>query len=95
MVSNNVVSTNEVFYYYVTSFFLIETYTQMQNVCPGWKTAGNQGNKQNFNPTLLTKKLWPLNMRMKQKKISIWKKKNQNGWQKKAYFSKSAVLEKD
>ena len=44
-------------------------YTRVQNVCPGWKTAGNQGNHQNFDPTLLTKKLWPFNMRMKQKKI--------------------------
>ena len=43
-------------------------YTWVINVCPGWKTAGNRGNHQNFDPTLLTKKLWPFNMRMKQKK---------------------------
>ena len=28
-------------------------YTRVQNVCLGWKTAGNQGNHQNFDPTLL------------------------------------------
>ena len=43
-------------------------YTRVQNVCPGWKTARNQGNQQNFDPTLPTKKLWPFNMRMKEKK---------------------------
>ena len=32
---------------------------------PRVKTAGNQGNHLNFDPTFLTKKLWPYNMRMK------------------------------
>ena len=46
-------------------------YTRVQNVCPGSKTAGNQSNHQNFDPTLLNKKLWPFNMRMKQKKFKM------------------------
>ena len=48
--------------------YKVHTYTRVQNVCPGWKTAENQVNHQNFDPILLTKKLWPFNMRMKQKK---------------------------
>ena len=59
------------------------TYTRVQNVCPGWKTAGNQGNHQNFDPTLLAKKLWPFNMRMKQILFSKWQPK-------KSYFFKIA-----
>ena len=46
--------------------YKVHTYTRVQNVCPGWKTAENQVNHQNFDPILLTKKLWPFNMRMKQ-----------------------------
>ena len=43
-------------------------YIRVQNVCPGWKTAGNQGNHQNFDPPLLTNKLCLVFMKMKQKK---------------------------
>ena len=43
---------------------------------------------QNFDPSLLTKKLWPFYMRMKQKKIFFLKKKFQNGRLKKSLFSK-------
>ena len=67
-------------------------YTRVQNVCPGWKTDGNQGNHQNFDPTLQTKKLWSFNMRMKQKKYFFWNIFFQNGRQKKAYFSRTACI---
>ena len=67
-------------------------YTWVINVCPGWKTAGNRGNHQNFDPTLLTKKLWPFNMRMKQKKN--FSEKINLKWppKKKTYLSKSPIL---
>ena len=39
------------------------------------KTAGNEDDYQNFDPTLLTKKLWPFNMRMKQKRFFLKRKK--------------------
>ena len=46
---------------------------------------------QNFDPSLLTKKLWPFYMRMKQKKIFFSSKKEiQNGRLKKRLFSKIA-----
>ena len=38
----------------------------------GWKTAGNQSNHKNFDPSLLLKKLWLTFMGMKKKKISKW-----------------------
>ena len=38
------------------------------------KSAGNQGNNQNFNQTLPAKKLWLVYIRMKQKKKICWKK---------------------
>ena len=57
------------------------------------KTAGNEGNYQNFDPTLLTKKLWPFNFRMKQKKNFFVEKKNfKMAAKKKAYFSKLSIL---
>ena len=55
--------------------------------------AGNQDNHQNFEKSLLTNKLWHVFMGMKQKKIFFWKKNFQNSRQKKAYFSKSPILE--
>ena len=59
-------------------------YTRVQNVCPGWKTAGNQGNHQNFDPTLLAKKLWN-----EAKKIFFLKKKK---FKMAGNFSKSPIL---
>ena len=48
---------------------------------------------QNFDPSLLTKKLWPFYMRMKQKKKFFFRKKifKMADW-KKAYFPKSPIL---
>ena len=60
------------------------TFLQKQNVCTGLKTARNHGNHQNFDPTLLAKKLWLVCMRMK-KKIKMVDLK-------KAYFSKRPIL---
>ena len=47
----------------------IVTYTRDRNVLSMWFLAGNQGNHQNFDPSLLTNKLWHVFMGMKQKKI--------------------------
>ena len=48
--------------------------------------AGNQGNHQNFEKSLLTNKLWHVFMGMKQKKNFFLKKKIQNGRLKKTEF---------
>ena len=49
---------------------------------------------QNFDPSLLTKKLWPFYMRMKQFFFFFSKKKFQNGRLKKSLFSKIANSQK-
>ena len=49
---------------------------------------------QNFDPSLLSKKLWPFYMRMKQKKFFFSKIKFQNGRLKKSLFSKIANSQK-
>ena len=49
---------------------------------------------QNFDPSLLTKKLWPFYMRMKQIFFFFSKKKFQNGRLKKSLFSKIANSQK-
>ena len=48
--------------------------------------AGNQGNHQNFEKSLLTNKLWHVFMGMKQKKNFFFEKKIQNGRLKKTEF---------
>ena len=58
-------------------------YTRGRNVLSMWFLAGNQGNHQNFDPSLLTNKLWDVFMGMKQKK-------NQSGRLKKSQFLKIA-----
>ena len=45
----------------------IVTYTRDRNVLSMWFLAGNQGNHQNFDPFLLTNKLWLVSIKMKQK----------------------------
>ena len=44
------------------------------NVWGGWFLAGNQGNDQNFENSLLTKKLWRVFVRVKQKKKNFEEK---------------------
>ena len=58
------------------------SYTGGWNVWGEWFLAANQSNHQNFNPSLLTNKLWLVFMKMKQK--------NQNGRLKKRSFFKIA-----
>ena len=55
-------------------------YTRDRNVLSMWFLAGNHGNHQNFDPSLLNNKLWLVFIGMKQK--------NQNGRHKKQRFSK-------
>ena len=57
---------------------------------PMTKWAENQVNHQNFDPSLLPKKLWLLFMGMKQKKKL--KKRIQNGRLKKPHFAKWSIL---
>ena len=53
--------------------------------------AGNQGNHQNVDPSLLSNKLWLFFMKMKQKKIFFWKNSK---WptQKKVIFQNRQFL---
>ena len=62
-------------------------YTRGWNVWVGWFLAGNQDNRQKFDPSLLTNKLWHVFMVIKQKKIKI-------ADSKKLRFSKSPNLKK-
>ena len=48
--------------------------------------AENQGNHENFVPSLVSPKLWLIWKNLKQKKNFFWKKKNQNGRLKKTEF---------
>ena len=57
--------------------------------------AGNQGNHQNFDLSLLPKKLWPIFMGMKQIFFFFWKKKSKMADSKKLSFSKSSILKKN
>ena len=65
-------------------------YTRNRNVLTMWFLAGNQGNHQNFDPSLLANNLWRFFMRIKQKKFLFSKKKFQNGRLKKSAFFKIA-----
>ena len=66
-------------------------YTAGWNVWGEWFLAGTQGDHQNFDPSLLTNKLWLFFMGMKQTKIIFfWKKKIPNGRLKKRSFFKIA-----
>ena len=68
-------------------------YTGGWNVWGEWFLAGTQGNHQNFDPSLLTNKLWLVFMGMKQKKIFFLKKKFKMADWKKGHFSKSPILD--
>ena len=52
--------------------------------------AANQRYHQKFDPFLISKNLWLIFMEMKQKNISFFEKKNQNGRLKKSEFFKIA-----
>ena len=59
-----------------------EIYARDRNVWVGWSLAINQGNHQNFDSSLLPKKVWLIFIVMKQL--------IQNGWREKSSFSSSA-----
>jgi hypothetical protein len=75
------------------SIFL--TYTWDRNVLSWWFLAGNQGNHQNFDPSLLTNKLLRVFMGIKQKKKKNLKFFFQNGRLKKTTFFKIANSQKN
>ena len=54
---------------YMTSYFRLGRYTVLHIFRQVLFGAGNQGNHQNFEKSLLTNKLWHVLMGMKQKKI--------------------------
>ena len=64
-------------------------YTGDWNLFGEWFLAENQGNHQNFDPSLLTNKLWLVFMGMKQKKL-LFKEKFQNGRLKRNEILKTA-----
>ena len=53
----------------------VMSYTRNRNVLSWWFLAGNQDNHQNFDPSLLTNKLWLVFMRMRQKNNFFFEKK--------------------
>ena len=65
---------------------MICIYTHAHLWFPPLFLAVNHHNDQNFDPSLLTNKLWLFFMGMKQKKIFFLKKKIQNGRLKKTEF---------
>ena len=67
-------------------------YTRNRNVLTMWFLAGNQGNHQNFDPSLLANNLWRFFMRIKQKKFLFSKKIFKMADSKKVRFSKSPIL---
>jgi hypothetical protein len=69
----------------------ISTNTPPKNVWGGSFWAENQGNHQNFDPTLISKKLSPIFVGMKQKKKKIEKNTKMTD-SKKLSFSKSPIL---
>ena len=77
-----------------SALFLSSTYTPGWNVWGEWFLARNQGNHQNFDPSLIPKKLWPIFMGMKQKEKFSWKKKSKMAESKKLSFSKSPILKR-
>jgi hypothetical protein len=62
----------------ITWFCQQPNYTAGWNVWGKWFLAGNQGNHQNFNPSLIPKKIWPIFMGMKQKD---WLMRRAYGWE--------------
>ena len=66
-------------------------YTGGWNIWGGWFLAGNQGNHQNFVPSLISKNIWQTFIEMKQKDFFL-KKKVQSGPLKKTYFLKWPMI---
>ena len=65
-----------------------EIYSPVHKCWPKTSWGGNQVNHQNFDPSLLPKKLWLLFMGWSKNKF-FWKKKFQNGWLKNSEFFKT------
>ena len=64
-----------------SEYMNFNTYTGRWNVWGWWILTGNQGNHQNFVPSLISKNLWLISMGMKQFFFSFFfEKKVQNGW---------------
>ena len=82
-------------FYHVASFLVLMLVVHSRSKCLVWvKKCCHIWLDQNFDPSLLTNKLWLVFMRKKQKKKNYFEKKIQNGRLKKTMFFKIANSQK-